>query len=72
MRFFLKPVLAASVALASLAACGQKPAEPAPMPAAQVSVAAPLAQKVTDWDEFTGRFEASQRVEVRTRAGGFL
>ena len=42
------------------------------MAAAQVSVAAPLVQKVTDWDEFTGRFEASQRVEVRARAGGFL
>jgi len=27
---------------------------------------------VTDWDEFTGRFEAAQRVEVRARAGGLI
>jgi multidrug efflux pump subunit AcrA (membrane-fusion protein) len=42
------------------------------MPAPQVSVAAPLQQNVTDWDEFVGRFEASQHVGVRARAGGFL
>jgi RND family efflux transporter MFP subunit len=35
-------------------------------------VANPLQQDVTDWDEFTGRFEAVQRVEVRARAGGFI
>lgn len=27
----------------------------------QLSVALPVAQKVTDWDEFTGRFEAVQK-----------
>src|SRR5690606_27146033 len=28
--------------------------------------------RVVDWNDFTGRFEASQRVDVRARAGGYL
>lgn len=42
------------------------------MPAPEVSVATPLRQKVVDWDDFTGRFDAPERVDVRARAGGFL
>ena len=30
-------------------------------PAPPVQVAAPLAKKVTNWDEYTGRFEAAER-----------
>jgi multidrug efflux system membrane fusion protein len=41
-------------------------------PAPPVQVSAPLAQRVTNWDEFTGRFEASEQVEVRARVSGFL
>ncbi|MDP3174882.1 MAG: efflux RND transporter periplasmic adaptor subunit, partial [Phenylobacterium sp.] len=37
-----------------------------------VSVSTPLRERVVDWDDFTGRFEATQRVEVRARAGGYL
>ena len=37
-----------------------------------VSVAAPLRERVIDWDDFTGRFEAVEQVEVRARAGGYL
>lgn len=61
-----------AVAATSLSACSPSNAAPAAPPAPQVSVAQPLTQKVTDWDEFTGRFEAVQRVEVRARAGGFV
>lgn len=46
----------------------QAPAAGAP----PVTVAQPLAQRVTDWDEFTGRFEAIETVDVRARAGGFI
>ena len=42
------------------------------MPAPQVSVANPLRQSVVDWDDFTGRFEAPEHVDVRARAGGYL
>jgi RND family efflux transporter MFP subunit len=37
-----------------------------------VQVSAPLAKRVTNWDEYTGRFEASEQVEVRARVSGFL
>ena len=57
---------------ASLSGCGDKPAQqaaPAPPP---VTVAQPTKRVVTDWDEFTGRFEAIEEVQVRARVGGFV
>ena len=72
MHNLTKPLLAALIAVTALSACGQKPTEAAGMPTPQVSVASPLKQNVTDWDEFVGRFEASQHVDVRARAGGFI
>ena len=41
-------------------------------PAPPVQVSAPLAKRVTNWDEYTGRFEAKEQVEVRARVSGFL
>ena len=38
----------------------------------QVTVAPPLASRVAQWDEFTGRFEAMERVEVRPRVSGYI
>ena len=32
-----------------------------------VTVALPLQKRITEWDEFTGRFEAVETVEVRAR-----
>jgi RND family efflux transporter MFP subunit len=37
-----------------------------------VTVATPLSRMVTDWDDYVGRFEASQAVEVRPRVSGQL
>src|ERR1700692_868089 len=37
-----------------------------------VSVSPPLARKVVQWDEYTGRFEASERVAVRPRVSGYI
>jgi len=42
----------------------------APLP--QVTVAAAVSRKVTEFDEFTGRFEAVERVEVRPRVSGYI
>jgi RND family efflux transporter MFP subunit len=53
---------------AALAACS-KGALPAPPPPT-VAVAAPLQQQVTDWDDYVGRFEAVQDVEVLPRVSG--
>tara|TARA_R110002051_G_scaffold87713_4_gene154506 strand:- start:62085 stop:63305 length:1221 start_codon:yes stop_codon:yes gene_type:complete len=41
-------------------------------PTMKVEVASPVVEKITEWDEYTGRFEASNRVEVRARVSGFL
>lgn len=42
---------------------------PSPLP---VTVAAPLEKKITLWDEYSGRFEPVERVEVRPRVSGFI
>lgn len=44
-------------------------AEAPPMP---VETALPVYEEITEWDEYTGRFEASNRAEVRARVSGFL
>jgi len=41
-------------------------------PAMPVTVAQPMAKRVTQWDEFSGRFEAVAQVEVRARVSGFI
>jgi RND family efflux transporter MFP subunit len=47
-------------------------AEQQAMPPPPVTVAAPLVTRITEWDEFTGRFEATKSVEVRARVSGYL
>ncbi|MBX9648622.1 MAG: efflux RND transporter periplasmic adaptor subunit [Xanthobacteraceae bacterium] len=59
------------VALA-LTGCGDKPPAPAAAAAPPVTVAQPVKRTVTDWDEFTGRFDAVEEVQVRARVGGFV
>jgi RND family efflux transporter MFP subunit len=56
--------------LAALGACSQEAPPPPPPP--QVTVAVPLRREVTDWDDYTGRFEAPQDVEVRARVDGVI
>lgn len=43
-----------------------------PPPAMPVTVATPIVQEVVDWDDFVGRFESVQNVEVKPRASGYL
>ena len=57
---------------AALSACGEKPPQAAAAPAPPVTVAQPIKRTVTDWDEFTGRFDAIEQVDVRPRVGGFV
>ena len=54
-----------------LAGCDQKPPQAAAA-APAVTVAQPVKRTVTDWDEFTGRFDAIEEVQVRARVGGFV
>lgn len=37
-----------------------------------VDVANPLVKKVREWDQYTGRFQAVERVEIRARVSGYL
>lgn len=53
-----------------LAGCGAKPADPPPPPA--VTAAAVPEREVTDWDQFTGRLEAVDQVEIRPRVTGYI
>lgn len=63
---------AASVVFAVLlAGCEKKPEAAAP-PAPPVTVATPLKKQTTDWDEFTGRFDAVDQVQIRARVTGFV
>ena len=64
---------AASLTLAALAlsACSGS-GKPPPPPAPQVTVAVPLQRDVVDWDEYVGRFEAIQDVELRPRVSGTI
>ena len=57
--------------LLALAACGGQQQPPAPPPPT-VTVAQPLQREIMDWDDYTGRFEAPQDVEVRARATGVV
>jgi multidrug efflux system membrane fusion protein len=41
-------------------------------PAPNVTVAPPIAKRITTWDEYSGRFEAVETVEVRPRVSGFV
>ena len=55
-----------------LAACGKQPEQAAAPPALPVTVAHPTQRTVTDWDEFTGRFDAVEQVQIRARVTGFV
>jgi RND family efflux transporter MFP subunit len=55
-----------------LAGCARNEAAPAPPPAPQVSVAKVVSRNVTELDEFTGRFQAVDRVEIRPRVSGYI
>jgi RND family efflux transporter MFP subunit len=41
-------------------------------PKLPVTVAPPVERRITNWDEFSGRFEAVSSVEVRARVSGFI
>ncbi|HEY6281374.1 MAG TPA: efflux RND transporter periplasmic adaptor subunit [Burkholderiales bacterium] len=59
--------------LSLLSACGPNaPATPASPPLPAVTVARPIAKEVVEWDEYTGRLEAVETVEVRARVSGYL
>jgi RND family efflux transporter MFP subunit len=70
------PAALCLLAALALAACdggaeGEAGASAAPPPP-EVTVAHPRVQKLVEWTEFTGRFEAIEWVDVRARITGYL
>ncbi|WP_191622989.1 efflux RND transporter periplasmic adaptor subunit [Pseudomonas fluorescens] len=65
-------VSASGLALAvTLSGCGPNQTSNAPI-SPSVTVSKPVKSVVTDWDSFTGRFEATDSVDVRSRVSGYL
>lgn len=54
-----------------LTACGPKTDQAGPA-APPVTVSQPTKRVVTDWDEFSGRFDAVEQVQIRNRVTGFV
>lgn len=70
-------LILAAVAALALAACDrpqaqQTKAAPQAPPPPTVTVSQPLARPFVEWDEYTGRFDAMETVEVRARVSGYL
>jgi RND family efflux transporter MFP subunit len=63
---------AALLSTGLLVACARNEAAPAPQGPPAVSVARVLEKEITEFDEFTGRFEAVERVEIRPRVSGYV
>jgi membrane fusion protein, multidrug efflux system len=77
MKLTLAKALLSVGAAALLIACEKKDQAPAGPgaggpPPADVSVAQVVSKEITEWDEFTGRVEAKETVEIRPRVGGYL
>jgi RND family efflux transporter MFP subunit len=56
------------LAAMATAGCGEQVAPPPPAPT--VTLATPLQRNVVDWDEYIGRFEADQDVQIVARVSG--
>lgn len=57
----------------ALSGCsGEPPQAQASQAPVAVAVARPLVRRITDWDDYTGRFEPVDAVEVRARVSGYL
>jgi RND family efflux transporter MFP subunit len=74
MRHSYLLLAAAPLAALLVSGCARNVAaqQQAAPPPPQVTVAAAVSRKVTEFDEFTGRFEAVERVEIRPRVSGYI
>jgi RND family efflux transporter MFP subunit len=67
--------LAAALLAALAAGCDQGQPQTTQQQAAPppvVSVSQPVQREIVEWDEYTGRFDATQTVEIRARISGYL
>jgi multidrug efflux system membrane fusion protein len=64
--------LVVAAAFAGIKGFGGSEAQADAPPPPNVTVSQPLQRAITEWDDYTGRFEASQAVEIRPRVSGQL
>lgn len=57
---------------AALVASGPALAQTVTPPPPSVTVSPPLQKEITEWDQFTGQFQAVDFVEIRARVAGYL
>ena len=69
IHLLLYPVV--GVSLLALAGCKKQAAAPSPPPPS-VTVAKPVAKKIVEHSEYTGRLAAIENVEVRPRVSGYI
>ena len=67
IKFALLPIAAAVLAACAKNQAAEAPAAPPPVAAAKV-----IQKPITEFDEFTGRFEAVERVDIRPRVSGYI
>ena len=65
-------LVSAFTAITLAAGCTRTSAQQAAPPPPQVTVASVIERDVTEWDEFTGRLQAVDSVEVRPRVSGLI
>jgi len=68
-RYFALALAGLSLILSGCSGAAESQAAP---PAPQVTVANPLVSQIVDWDDFVGRFEPIDNVEVKPRVNGYL
>jgi len=60
------------ITLQTTTGCGNSSGAQSAAPPPEVSVAQVLQKRVKDWDEFTGRLQAVETVEIRPRVSGYI
>ncbi|HHT9952994.1 TPA: efflux RND transporter periplasmic adaptor subunit [Legionella pneumophila] len=64
--------LLAVILIPVLMSCNSESNKPEGQTLAEVDVALPVKKNIVEWDEYTGRFQAVEEVDVRARVTGYL
>src|SRR6266446_1970806 len=71
MKIYCLIAIAALTSGLLVAGCGKHASQTIPAPPA-VSVIQPIAREVIEWDEYIGRLESPETVDIRARVSGYL
>ena len=67
----LTNILALYILCDALLSCNKTPPPPAPPPP-PVTIAKPITKEIIEWDEYTGRTDAVESVDIRPRVSGYI